>query len=244
VRSDMHKVIVERERYGSTRKNRKWGTRLAYVPDADYDDQPTFVSSARGRQYPSTQKWFSDVLAPLKGFLRSNIGRPWDKVFSELHQAVDVRKVTGRHIFEHLEWMVESDCSIGADRKVYGYPRGYEVTGFYVHPRTRLLCFAPRPSARERKKGRLMQQEVDELRIDDTRSFKLIGEQWFVVTYEAVEVGRYERPRAAWDVVQRRQVQLTWGRCCIAIKKRQCNREEVRSIHERIARWKRYLRRM
>ena len=89
-----------------------------------------------------------------------------------------------------------------------------------------------------------MQQEVDELRIDDTRCFKLIGEQWFVVTYQVVEVGRYERPRTAWDVVQRTQVQLTWGRCHIAINKRQCNREEVRSIHKRIAQWRQYLRKM
>jgi len=240
----MHKVTVERERYGSTRRNRKWGTRIAYVPNADYDDQPKFASSARGRQYADSQKRFSDVLGPLRGFLRSNIGRPWDNVFSELRQALDVRKVTGRHIFEHLGWMVETECSIGEDRKVYGYPRGYEVTGFYVHPRTKLLCFAPRPSARERKKERLMQQEIDELRIDDTRCFKLIGEQWFVVTYQVVEVGRYERPRTAWDVVQRTQVQLTWGRCHIAINKRQCNREEVRSIHKRIAQWRQYLRKM
>jgi hypothetical protein len=240
----MHKVIVERERHGSTQRNRKWGTRIAYVPDGDYDDQPKFASSARGRQYAYAQKRLSDVLGPLRGFLRSNIGRPWDKVFSELRQELDVRKVTGRHIFEHLEWMVETECSIGRDRKVYGYPRGYEVTGFYVHPRTQLLCFAPRPSARERKKARLMQQEVDELQIDDTRSFKRIGEQWFVVTYEVVEVGRYERPRPAWDVVQRKQVQLTWGRCCIAINKRHCNREEVRGIHKRIDRWRQYLRKM
>jgi len=91
----MHKVTVERERYGSTRRNRKWGTRIAYVPNADYDDQPKFASSARGRQYADSQKRFSDVLGPLRGFLRSNIGRPWDNVFSELRQALDVRKVTG-----------------------------------------------------------------------------------------------------------------------------------------------------
>jgi hypothetical protein len=171
MRADLHKVVVERERYGSSRKSRKWGQRLAFVPDADYDDQPKFVSSARRRQYGWDSKRFSDVLGPLEGFLQSNLGRPWDKVFSELRQGLDVRKVTGRHIFDHLRRMVETDCSIGADRKVYADPYGYEVTGFYVHPRTKLLCLATRPSARERRKRRLMQQEIDEFRIDDTRSF-------------------------------------------------------------------------
>jgi len=35
MRADMHKVVVERERRRSTWKNRKWGKRLPFVPDAD-----------------------------------------------------------------------------------------------------------------------------------------------------------------------------------------------------------------
>ena len=239
----MHKVVVERERHGSSRKSRKWGRRLAYVPDADYDDQPKFVSSARRRQYSSDSKHFTDVLGPLEGFLRSNLGRPWDKVFSELRQGLDVRKVTGRHIFDHLKWMVETDCWIGPHRKVYAYPRGCEVFGFYVNPRTGLLCFVPRPSARERKKQRLLRQEIDEIRLDCARSFKLVDGQWYFVKYEVVDVGRYESKRMMWDVIQRRQVQLSWGRHRVAVHKRQCNHEEVRKIRERITEWKKEVRR-
>src|SRR5271169_4609617 len=132
MRADMHKVVVERERGGGTRRNRKWGKRLPFVPDADYEDQPKFASSARRLQYGNKSKWFTDVLSPIEGFLRSNHGRPWDKVYSELRQGLDVRKVTGRHIFDHLESMVETDCGIGADRRVYAQPGGYSVTGFYV----------------------------------------------------------------------------------------------------------------
>ena len=244
MRADMHKVVVERERHGSSRKNCKWGQRLAFVPDTDYDDQPKFVSSARGRQYSNDHKWFSDVLGPLEGFLRSNLGRPWEKVFGELRQGLDVRKVTGRHIFEHLEWMVETDCWIGADRKMYVRPYGREVHGFYVHPRTGLLCFIQAPSARERKKQRLLRQEVDEIRFDCTRSFKLIEGQWYFVVYETIEMARHEPARAMWDVVQRRLLQLTWGRNRVALHKRQCNREETRTIHERIAEWKNEVRKM
>ena len=244
MRSDMHKVVVERERHGSAAKNRKWGQRVAFVPEADYDDQPKFVSSARGRQYSSNQKWFSDVLGPLEGFLRGNLGRPWDKVFSELRQGLDVRKVTGRHIFDHLESMVETDCWIGADRNVYVRPHGLQVVGFYVHPRSGLLCFIRGPSARERKKRRLLRQKIDEIRFDCTRSFKLIGGQWYFVVYETIEMARYEPVRTMWDVVQRRQVQLTWARNRVAVHKRQCNREEVRTIRKRIAEWKKEVRRI
>ena len=244
MRADMHKVVVERPRYGSRRTNRKWGQRLAFVPECDYDDQPKFASSARGRQYSCDHKSFSDVLGPLEGFLRSNIGRPWDKVFSELREGLDVRKVTGRHIFEHLEWMVETDCWIGPDRKVYSRGRNWWTGGFYVHPRTGVLCFIQKPSARERKKERLLRQEPDEIRFDCGRSFKLLDGQWYFVVYETVEIGRYEPVRTMWDVVQRREVQLTWGQDRVAVQKRQCNREEIKTIHERIAEWKKEVRRM
>jgi hypothetical protein len=89
-----------------------------------------------------------------------------------------------------------------------------------------------------------MQQEIDELRIDDTKSFKLIDGQWYFVTYEIVEVSRYERPHKAWDAVQSKQVQLTWGRSRVAVSKRQCNREEVGSIHQHTAQWRKHVRKM
>src|SRR5580693_6010928 len=69
MRADMHKVVVERERGRSTWKNRKWGKRLPFVPDADYEDQPKFVSSGRRRQYGSDCKWFTDVLRAARGIL-------------------------------------------------------------------------------------------------------------------------------------------------------------------------------
>jgi hypothetical protein len=46
---------------------------------------------------------FTDVLGPLAGFLRSNVGRRWNKVYSELRPDLEVRKVTGLHIFDQLK---------------------------------------------------------------------------------------------------------------------------------------------
>ena len=245
MREDMHKVVVERERHGSNRKSRKWGQRLAVYPDADYDDQPKFVSSARRRQYAYNHKWFSDVLGPLRRFLCSNLGRPWDKVFSELRRGLDVRKVTGRHIFDHVDSMVDTNCWIGEDRGIYTFRWGRkrEVEGFYVNPRTGLLCIRERPSARQRQRAQILKQEIDELRVDETHSFELIEKQWYLVNYEIIQVTRYEK-QTTWDCVLRQKVQLTWGTHRVAVSKRQCNHEEVTSIHERIAEWRKQVRRM
>ena len=46
---------------------------------------------------------FSDKLGPAMRWLRSQSGRPWDKVRSELFARFDIRTTAGRHIvFEHL----------------------------------------------------------------------------------------------------------------------------------------------
>jgi hypothetical protein len=86
MRSDMHKVIVERpRRLGSSGKNRKTALRLSVserakaITDADdYDSGHPRASSARH------EKQLNENLAPLKRYLMGQVGRPWDKVYSEI----------------------------------------------------------------------------------------------------------------------------------------------------------------
>ncbi|HEX2670156.1 MAG TPA: hypothetical protein VHM25_04750 [Polyangiaceae bacterium] len=53
---------------------------------------------------------FSDKLGPARRFLRSQVGRPWDKVQAELFERFDTRTTAGRHIlYCHLLREVELD---------------------------------------------------------------------------------------------------------------------------------------
>jgi len=46
---------------------------------------------------------FADKLGPAMRWLRSQVGRPWDKVRSSLFERFDIRTTAGRHIvFDHL----------------------------------------------------------------------------------------------------------------------------------------------
>ena len=243
MRADMHKIVVERERGGGTPRNRKWHKRLEYMPGEDYEDEIKFATSGRRRQYGSQSKWFTDVLRPLQGYLHSNLGRPWDKVYSELRNGLDVRKVTGRHIFDHLEFMAKKDCRIGDDRRVYSFPWGNEVTGFYVHPTNGLLCFAPRISKRQREKKRLLQQEIVEVKIDGNDSYRLLEGQWYRVSH-IWKANGYKSQSLIWDVALRQQVKPHHHGSRIAISKKQCSHNEVLEIQEQIAEWKKKVRRM
>jgi hypothetical protein len=104
------------------------------------------VSSARRRQY-SNWKDFSDVLGPLRRYLRKQVGRPWDKIWCEITQTLDSRSLTGQHIFDHISWEVEQHAWVGNDGRVYRnrqWGSVEPVSGLYIHPMTRLLRHAPK----------------------------------------------------------------------------------------------------
>lgn len=79
-----------------------------------------------------------------KRWLRAQVGRPWDSVYSELKGMYKSNSKVAYLLMERLLWQVERDCILDEDGKVMtrGLSCLWPVTGLYVHPRTKLLCFA------------------------------------------------------------------------------------------------------
>lgn len=147
MRDDMSKVVTERPRQGHGNKSKKTtGQRIRrYDPDREYDE-PTRLPIARHRQYGYDAKEFSDLINPLKRYLRTCIGKPWRKVHSELSLKLDRRSVSGSHIWDHVMREIEIDCYIGDDGLAYSNDRtymgrasDYPIEGIYVHPKTGLI---------------------------------------------------------------------------------------------------------
>ena len=79
MRRDLAKVVTEAPRRGHGNPSRKWGRRLTKV-EYDLDDHgPRRAPVARHRQYSGNAKEFSDVLGPLRGYLRNRSGVPGTK---------------------------------------------------------------------------------------------------------------------------------------------------------------------
>ena len=136
MRSDLKKVIVERPRRGGkwARKQRP-AKRVALSVAAD-----EFADGGAAARLQK-DKEFRDHLAPLKRLLRKNVGRPWDKVYSEICEFADRRSVQGFHLLDHVDYFVERNCWIEG-RKVMSVGRwggAGEVKGLYVHPKTGIL---------------------------------------------------------------------------------------------------------
>jgi hypothetical protein len=198
----MAKVVTEAPRYGHAKPSRKWGRRLTRDEYELDDHGPARASSARRRQY-TNWKNFSDVLGPLRRYLRKQVGRPWDTIWSEITQTLDSRSLAGQHIFEHIRWEVERHAWIADDGRVYCKPEWgavRTVEGLYVHPITRLLCDAPRVRDRRRRGSWVAAQaalrafglpaataaEVRRYRVDGLRVWERRDCGWFIHTYREV----------------------------------------------------------
>jgi hypothetical protein len=148
MRHDMGRVVIERPRWGSHAKSpkiRQFGGRIN--EDGDYDGL-TRLPSSREKIYgyaPKIQdKDFTDVLGPLRGYLNKNVGRPWDKVFSEATRCLKSGGWGVRHVFSiHLLGDVARDVILGEDGSLTSCSLSLIVCRYYVHPRTGLLCRTP-----------------------------------------------------------------------------------------------------
>lgn len=103
MRADMDKVLVERPRLGRRRAQR-WpgkGYRKRVRKALDAGDAPPPREGMRAT-YGHGTKSFNEHLGPLRRFLNSNVGRPWDAVYSEICAVVDRDNVVQKHILTHL----------------------------------------------------------------------------------------------------------------------------------------------
>lgn len=211
MRSDMHKVIVERPRMLRSKwKNRKTALRLsesqranAVAQAEDYDGGRLRASSARH------EKYLNENLAPLKRYLRGQVGRPWDKVYSEICRTVDTRSAIGLHVLQHVEDFIELDAFIENGKVCERTWRGpAEVRGLYVHPGTGIIRLAKRRPSQPKR------AELSLIAVNETLEFEKIDGLWFQMEYRWCDpVECPQTPR-------------------MLIRKCQCDRKTIRRIEQ------------
>lgn len=124
MRKDMPKVIVERPRRGG----RKSKGRL-HESHADVDED---THEKRARMKPSRHGDFKELnenLAPLMRFLQTQVGRPWDKIYSEIREHLSPKNAVQMHIMQHLVHLVYTDAKRFEDGKYYSLSYTWKPTG-------------------------------------------------------------------------------------------------------------------
>src|SRR4051794_15838672 len=183
---DMHKVVVKRPRHG-----RGWGTSKAPLKPP-FDGSPRYESM---RANHTRRKWFSDLLGSLRRWLQSQVGRPWNDVYSDACAVIKPDSIIRAHIKTHLLQFVERhtfmhngqvcvlDTSymgrgvIAVTDQRYGYSR------FFIHPETGLLCAIPQKSRKALRAKRRAARSENFRWLDSHFALKQIGAIWFACQF-------------------------------------------------------------
>jgi hypothetical protein len=133
MRSDMYKIIVERPRRSKDLRARALRFRNSL-------EGPSHLGMRVGYGY----RELNENLAPLRRYLHSQVGRPWNKVFGEICSRIDRRNPVQRHIHEHLGQLIATQVEIRDGMLIecgkFGLNRLASPGELYVDPRTGLIC--------------------------------------------------------------------------------------------------------
>jgi hypothetical protein len=107
MRADMSRVIVERPRRGGVDRR---GRPLRL------DDLPQHESMRRRHRIAGDRKELNENLGPLRRYLERQVGRPWNKVYSEIAARLRADNTVQQHVRDHLR-----DFVAIKPRRRYGY---------------------------------------------------------------------------------------------------------------------------
>jgi hypothetical protein len=144
MRKDMSKVIVERPRTGRSAAGKRPG-RTAALTDDDGEPIRAVKSTREPRGREQKTKSLNETLNPLKRYLASNVGRPWDKVYSEIAEHLKPTSTVQQHVRDHIEDFVAISTRMKAGAVMMTPRHGGERAVaeshvlYYVHPRTGIL---------------------------------------------------------------------------------------------------------
>src|SRR6266851_898136 len=144
MREDMSRVIVERPRLGGGRHRKGRAVPLEELPSHEGMGRPYTLSG--------DCKSLNENLSPLRRYLERQVGRPWNKVYSEISRHLRADSTVQQHVRDHLR-----DFVAVKPRRVAGaWPLGRTLwwQPFYVDPIIGLLCRTDRlPEEKARRRA-------------------------------------------------------------------------------------------
>lgn len=197
MRSDMHKVIVERERSGSydsyhSRRHVDRGYMLTVDDDGHLDcEAPTKTSMKSTLRETRFEKMLSENLSPLLRWLHKQVGHRWDDVYADVCKNLSKDTGVQLHVFEHLlSWVERAPMKIekgGFITDQYGWEMTYIKNVFYVDNRGVLRRAPMKPQVAIKREPCFVQ-----LTDAKDRCLVKLGGIWY-------EMGLIDRPKELFD---------------------------------------------
>lgn len=180
MREDMSRVIVERPRLGGDRSRK--GRSVAF------DDLPKQEGIRRRHVLSGEYKMLNENLSPLRRYLARQVGRPWNKIYSEIARHLRPDNTVQQHVRDHLTDFVainprrQSGRLFGLDGSKERFDRPW-FEPFYVDPKDGLLKRTDRlPEARVRRHARRAPPAPpDRIALGPDRELRCLDGLWFGV---------------------------------------------------------------
>ncbi len=188
MRADMAKVIVERPRVGSRLRGKPKGYRRSLQRLAE-GEEPT--REGIKRRCGGGRKFLNEHLGPLRRYLNRQVGRPWDKVFSEICARIDRASAVQDHVRDHVAdyvatrvFLIDGIPCDGEGGRTYGKPlHECHYRRWYVCPRTGLLRRV-KVVNRKRKRQPKAESPPPYIRVSDTLQCRFLEGAWHLVTLQ------------------------------------------------------------
>jgi hypothetical protein len=233
----LSEIVIERPRVGmriSRRKLKGFKKQLQKLTeDASHDGLLSpYLIKPRNKS-----KYLSDHLGPLRRFLRSHVGQPWNDVYSKLCQQLNSNTMAGQHVLDHVDDYVERHVELIDGVPYYKSRRHLRLSNWrrfqlYVHPETGILCDvkdivfeAIAPSLKPSRR-------LDVVELDKFHQYRRIDDIWYLITYREVPA-----TEIVFDVLNRAAAvpyANRYGNRLYAAHKRQCNKREIRIIQKKL----------
>ena len=215
MRSDMGRLIIEDGRRGDG------GPKTCYDKvtrrGEEFENLPSRESMSRHRKQDNNSQ--GDRLAPLRKYLAAQVGRPWNKVYSEICTTNDRRTLRGYHLLSHVKDYVQ----VKPEWR-YGTVLSRE---FYVDRHGLLKKSKDYPSWRTRNRN-APKPEITKIQHGESEWFEKIKDTWYrfkVINY-AYRVPEKYVSRGSKTVLAQKERIVTAQRTA----KFQCGKKELRRI--------------
>lgn len=196
MREDMAKVLTERPRRHADRKNLSNKIHRSRLK-REYEDEETKREGMRARHVRNhgvSAKEFDDHIKPLKRYLYKQVGRPWDKVYSEICARIKLSSTVQRHILTHVEGYVEIK-PIFVDGKPHSETYNYAGNlnplrpgELFVSPKGILTKVRGSDKHWWKSRNRRRQDApvMDRICVNDMTEYRLVEGQWYFVEYRHI----------------------------------------------------------
>lgn len=189
MRKDMAKVLVERPRLIDSTEHRGRKLPAELLPKA--------LGMRRSVREAGGFKQLNENLAPLRRYLERQVGRPWNKVFSDIAANLKSTSTVQQHVRDHIKDFVQLHPR--ADARVWSGSERRWFQPLYVDPRDGVLkrtdrldwykaLAKPRPAA-----------AIERVAVSDHREFRRLDGLWFEITLATLPSPEYRtvlRPAA------------------------------------------------